>query len=104
MAQPAACACGQVLFDIGDKKPGDALSCPWCERKYRYAGDGKVELVDGAKGSGELAKVKAAAEPAKAAESAKPVKAVSERLKKPELEEKKDKPSESEPAEKHAKP
>ena len=65
MAQPAACACGQVLFDIGGKKPGDGLICPWCERKYRYAGDGKVELLDGAKGSGEHAKAKAPGDRAK---------------------------------------
>ena len=46
MSQPAACACGQVLFDVGDKKPNDVLTCPWCDRKYRYLGNGKVEPVD----------------------------------------------------------
>ncbi len=46
MSQPAACACGQVLFDVGDKKPNDVLTCPWCDRKYRYLGNGKVEPAD----------------------------------------------------------
>src|SRR2546423_15664471 len=48
MSQPAACACGQVLFDIGDRKPGDTLTCPGAERKYSYVGGGKVEPLDAA--------------------------------------------------------
>lgn len=47
MSQPAACACGQVLFDVGEKKPQDILTCPWCNRQYRYLGHGKVEPWDG---------------------------------------------------------
>jgi hypothetical protein len=46
MSQPAACTCGQVLFDVGDKKPNDVLTCPWCDRKYSYLGNGKVEAFD----------------------------------------------------------
>jgi hypothetical protein len=42
-SQPAACACGQVLFETAERKAGDELSCPWCERKYRYLGDDKIE-------------------------------------------------------------
>jgi hypothetical protein len=41
--QAAACACGQVLFETAERKAGDELSCPWCERKYRYLGEDRIE-------------------------------------------------------------
>ena len=46
MRQAAACECGQVLFDIVERKSGDDLTCPWCNREYRYLGDGIVERKD----------------------------------------------------------
>jgi hypothetical protein len=55
MRQAAACECGQVLFDIVDRKAGDTLTCPWCNRDYLYLGDGKVEKK-GAPGSGDKIK------------------------------------------------
>src|SRR5687767_13855203 len=45
-AQPAACSCGQVLFDTGGRKEGDVLTCPWCEKKYRYLGDEKIAPLE----------------------------------------------------------
>ena len=45
-AQPAACSCGQVLFDTGGRKEGDVLTCPWCEKKYRYLGDEKIAPIE----------------------------------------------------------
>jgi len=30
----ASCSCGQVVFDLSKKKPGQVLVCPWCSKKY----------------------------------------------------------------------
>jgi hypothetical protein len=55
-AQPAACSCGQVLFETSGRKSGDVLTCPWCQKKYRYLGDNKIESFEEeiAEVSGEL--------------------------------------------------
>lgn len=45
-SQPAACACGQVLFEVADRKVGDMLSCPWCQREYRFLGENRIEPYD----------------------------------------------------------
>ena len=56
MRQAAACKCGQVLFDVVERKAGDMLICPWCNSEYRYLGDGKVEPKDGKPASGDKMK------------------------------------------------
>jgi hypothetical protein len=43
----AECECGQVMFDVVERKAGDTLSCPWCERRYRYLGDNQIEPLTG---------------------------------------------------------
>jgi len=44
----AACACGQVVLDLAGRKVGQTLACPYCSRKYRYAGEDRVEpLAEG---------------------------------------------------------
>ena len=44
-----SCECGQVLFDVGNRKPGETLTCPWCSKEYRYLGGTKVERIGGSK-------------------------------------------------------
>jgi hypothetical protein len=90
MRQAAACECGQVLFDIVERKAGDTLTCPWCNREYRYLGDGKVEPAKPASGdtikkpqSKELAKEKDKPEPEKPEKSEKPEKKEREKEKEP---------------------
>ena len=47
MAQSGvSCGCGQVLFETDRYKAGETINCPWCERKYRYLGDDKIESLD----------------------------------------------------------
>ena len=47
--QPAACACGQVMFETAERKAGDVLTCPWCDKKYTYLGDDKIEPLGAGK-------------------------------------------------------
>lgn len=44
-----SCECGQVLFDVANRKPGETLTCPWCSKEYRYLGGAKVERVNAPK-------------------------------------------------------
>jgi len=44
-----SCECGQVLFDVANRKPGETLTCPWCSKEYRYLGGTKVERIGGSK-------------------------------------------------------
>jgi len=37
-----SCSCGQVVFDVAGRKAGEILSCPWCERQYRYLGSSMI--------------------------------------------------------------
>jgi len=46
-AQTATCACGQVLFDVADRKTGDIIKCPWCSEEYRFLGGQKIEPLGG---------------------------------------------------------
>ena len=41
-----SCECGQVLFDVGNRKAGETLTCPWCSKEYRYLGGTKVERIN----------------------------------------------------------
>jgi len=42
-AETATCACGQVLFDVADRKAGDTIKCPWCSKEYRFLGGTRIE-------------------------------------------------------------
>jgi hypothetical protein len=42
-SQPAACTCGQVFFDTDGRKHGDVLTCPWCQKTFRYMGGNEIE-------------------------------------------------------------
>lgn len=37
--ESANCTCGLVVFDVTNRMIGEALTCPWCGKKYRYAGN-----------------------------------------------------------------
>jgi hypothetical protein len=37
------CLCGQVIFDLSGRKPGETLSCPWCHKTYSYSEAGALE-------------------------------------------------------------
>ncbi|HYF49533.1 MAG TPA: hypothetical protein VEJ63_09015 [Planctomycetota bacterium] len=80
----ATCECGQVLFEIAGRKDGDKLTCPWCQRQYRYLGGEKIELI----GTADEMEARAAEEKKKKAEKKE------EREHKAEKPEKKEKRSE----------
>lgn len=44
-ASGPACECGQVVFDLSGKQPGDVLCCPWCRQRYRLEEDESVTLI-----------------------------------------------------------
>jgi hypothetical protein len=55
--QPAACECGQVLFEVADRKPGELLNCPWCDRQYKFLGEERLELLSKKDGSDKPKKI-----------------------------------------------
>jgi hypothetical protein len=44
-SESLSCECGQVLFDVAGREPGETLTCPWCNKEYRYLGGRRVEPV-----------------------------------------------------------
>ena len=36
--KPGTCSCGQVVFDLTDRKTGEILRCSWCGQKFRFLG------------------------------------------------------------------
>jgi hypothetical protein len=41
----AACPCGQVVFDLSERKRGEVLNCSWCGKKFRYAGGEQIVSI-----------------------------------------------------------
>ena len=37
-----ACNCGQVVFDLTERKSGEILHCSWCGKKYRFLGGDRI--------------------------------------------------------------
>lgn len=42
----ASCSCGQVVFDLSKKKPGQVLVCPWCGKKYLLHEGDRIEALE----------------------------------------------------------
>ena len=43
----AECACGQVVFELTRRSPGDILDCPWCKKRYQLQNDNTIKPYDG---------------------------------------------------------
>ncbi|MCZ7644813.1 MAG: hypothetical protein M5U26_05945 [Planctomycetota bacterium] len=41
----APCTCGQVVFDLSKKKPGQVLICPWCNQHYKLGAELDLKAV-----------------------------------------------------------
>ena len=67
-AESLSCECGQVLFDVAGREPGETLTCPWCNKEYRYLGGKRVEPV----AKGKSTRLKQAPEDEARVKGAKP--------------------------------
>ncbi len=38
----AACPCGQVVFDLSERKCGEVLNCSWCGKNFRFVGGDQI--------------------------------------------------------------
>ena len=43
----AECDCGQVVFELTRRNPGDILACPWCTKRYQLMPGGKLSVYSG---------------------------------------------------------
>lgn len=41
----APCPCGQVVFDLSERKRGDVLTCSWCSKAFRYSGGEQIVAI-----------------------------------------------------------